>query len=633
MKLTRLPALLVVIGTQAIAQVPTQAQPIQALQRVRANDNRARAGISSGNVLAVRLEARMAMWHPDGDDAAGAPIPVFAEIGRAPQVPGPLIRVTGGTDIIATVRNALYVPLTIHGLHSRPAIGEQFNDSIVLGPGATHTLRFRLDRPGTYYYWGTTTGKQFGQRFGEDAQLTGAIVVDEPGQRPARDRIFVLGMWSDTIGSEFSRSRRRELWVVNGRSYPNTDRLVYAKGDTVRWRVINGTTDAHPMHLHGFYFRVNRRGDGRADSVQSTRDMVNTERMLSGTTMSVTWIAERLGNWLFHCHIPEHIEARGSLGMRRERGLILAQAGQMHTSHATEMGGLVSAIEIRPAEDDTTKAAPPAPATRRLRMWMQPSRGSTPHTPFYGVSLDSNGIEPPPDSGQRSGPVLLLNKGEPTSIMLQNRLPEATSVHWHGIELESLYDGVPGVSGSRSQVATPVAPNDSFEVRITPPRAGTFIYHAHVNEIRQQRAGLAGALIVVDKGKFDATRDFPILLSSPSDSALEENAVLINGSPTPAPLQLRRGSSSRLRLINITTGRPGIRLELRQDSTVVTWRPVAKDGADLPAARRVVRPARQPLAIGETMDVEFFPTRPGDYRLEMFTNGGRLLATQIIRVQ
>src|SRR5688500_7993586 len=156
--------------------------------RVRANDNRARAGIFMMGTLAIRLEARIAQWHPQGDDAPGAAIPVFAEIGRPAQVPGPLIRVPGGTNVIATVRNLVpNAVLTIHGLHSRPAIGAQFNDSIQLQPNAVQTLRFRLDRPGTYYYWATTPGQSFNTRTREDAQLSGVIVVDEPGERTPRD--------------------------------------------------------------------------------------------------------------------------------------------------------------------------------------------------------------------------------------------------------------------------------------------------------------------------------------------------------------------------------------------------------------------------------------------------------------
>ena len=52
------------------------------MERVRTNDNRARAGVSMSGTLAVRLEARLAEWHPQGEEAPGAVIPVFAEIGR-----------------------------------------------------------------------------------------------------------------------------------------------------------------------------------------------------------------------------------------------------------------------------------------------------------------------------------------------------------------------------------------------------------------------------------------------------------------------------------------------------------------------------------------------------------------------
>jgi FtsP/CotA-like multicopper oxidase with cupredoxin domain len=620
-------------GADALAQIPVVKQQPGA-DRVRANDNRTRAGVSSGNFLAVRLEARLAAWHPDGDAAPGAIIPVFAEIGRPAQVPGPLIRVPGGTDVIITVRNAIpNQTLTIHGLHSRPAIGEFFNDSITLAPGAVSTLRFRLDRPGTYYYWGTTKGggQAFGTRTAEDAQLTGAIVVDERGQRAPKDRVIVIGMWADSPGSENNRHRQRELFVLNGRSWPHTDRMVYERGDTVRWRVINASADQHPMHLHGFYFRVNRRGDGRADSVNVARDLVNTERMLPGTTMSVSWVADRLGNWLFHCHIPDHVASRGPLGTPRQP-VMVAQAGAAHANHANDMGGLVSAIEVRPAEDDTAAAPSPPAAVRRLRVVLRPNMGSTSITPFFGVALDSTGIEPEREIGQRVAPTIVLTRGEPVSIMVVNRVPEATSLHWHGIELESFFDGVPGISGNRAQVAPSIAPNDSFEVRMTPPRAGTFIYHTHVNEARQLRAGLAGALLVVDKGKWDRTKDIPVVISSPSDSIQEERAVLINGSPEPAGLDLRRGVAYRLRLINITSGRPGIGLSLKEDTTLMTWRPLAKDGADLPAARRVIRPARQPLAIGETMDVEFLSSRPGVYVLEARTALGALLGVLPIRV-
>ncbi len=137
-------AILLLTGVHAQAQT--------AYERVRPNDMRARAGVTMAGTVAIRMEARPAQWHPQGDDMPGVLIPVFAEIGRPAQVPGPLIRVPGGTNVIVTVRNVIpNQMLTIHGLHTRPAIGSAFNDSIQIAPGTVHTLRFRLDRPGTYY--------------------------------------------------------------------------------------------------------------------------------------------------------------------------------------------------------------------------------------------------------------------------------------------------------------------------------------------------------------------------------------------------------------------------------------------------------------------------------------------------
>ncbi|MGH7676852.1 MAG: multicopper oxidase domain-containing protein [Gemmatimonadaceae bacterium] len=610
------------------------------VERARANDNRARAGIFMSGTLAVRIEARLAQWHPQGDDQPGARIPVFAEIGRPAQVPGPLIRVPGGSNVTVTIRNLVpNATLTVYGLHSRPAIEGQYAPSLVLPPGTMQTVRFKLDRPGTYYYWGTTTGASLENRIHEDAQLTGVIVVDEPGERTPRDRILVIGMSADSLPSEANRLPQRSLYVINGRSWPHTDRLVYEKGETVRWRVVNASAIVHPMHLHGFYYRVTRRGNAVADTVLGRPEMVNTEKMLPGATMSLTWVPNRLGNWLFHCHVPDHIEPRGPLGYRRPH--VATQAGSsslVHTNPMTAMGGLVTAIEVKVPEDDTTHLIPPGSlppppiANRRLRLVMQPNAGTTPATPFFGITLDSLGLSPEVARGQQVGPTLFLNKGEMTSITVVNRVQEPTAIHWHGIELESLYDGVAGFSGVRPAVAPAIAPNDSFEVRIAAPRTGTFIYHSHLNEMRQQRAGVAGALIVVDRGRFDATRDFPVLLSSPSDSVEEQNAVLINGSVTPAAIEMKRSVANRIRLMNITTGRPGMRVELRQDTTVLSWRQVAKDGYEVPATARATRQARVPISTGETMDFEFFPTRPGEYRLEARTSSGALLGTLPIRV-
>ncbi len=98
------------------------------------------------------------------------------------------------------------------------------------------------------------------------------------------------------------------------------------------------------------------------------------------------------------------------------------------------------------------------------------------------------------------GPTLVLRRGEPVEIALVNELPEATAVHWHGMELDSYYDGVHGWSGAGARVTPIIEPGATFVVRFTPPRTGTFIYHTHLHDHRQLPAGLYGALLVVDPG-------------------------------------------------------------------------------------------------------------------------------------
>ena len=83
-------------------------------------------------------------------------------------------------------------------------------------------------------------------------------------------------------------------------------------------------------------------------------------------------------------------------------------------------------------------------------------------------------------------------------------------MHWHGMELDSYYDGVHGWSGAGARVTPIIKPGATFVVRFTPPRTGTFIYHTHLHDHRQLPAGLYGALLVVDPGietSFDPATD------------------------------------------------------------------------------------------------------------------------------
>src|SRR5437879_1020355 len=92
----------------------------QGLSTISANDNRTPAGVLRAGVLSLSLELRKGNWHPEREDGETIAAYAFGESGKALQVPGPAVRVPFGTTIDITVRSALGVPATLHGLHSRP---------------------------------------------------------------------------------------------------------------------------------------------------------------------------------------------------------------------------------------------------------------------------------------------------------------------------------------------------------------------------------------------------------------------------------------------------------------------------------------------------------------------------------
>ena len=605
-------------------------------ERIETHDNERAAGTLKQGVLRLNLEARVGQWYPHGSDGPNAEMLAFAEVGRPLQIPGPLIRVPVGTEVVVSIKNSLAdSTLTVHGLVSRPVKPNASRDTVKIAPGASREVKFRLDAPGAFYYWGTTTGRQLRFRTGTDAQLSGAIIVDERGSPRRDDRVLVFGEWADSVGGEGTLAQRRLLLVINGRTWPHTSRFHYQVGDSVRFRMLNTSAEVHPMHLHGFYFRVDSRGDGLGDTTyaESDRDLVVTDRMNPGSTASITWVPERPGNWLFHCHFTVHFAARAPLGLR----LIRADhdARRKHAgNHALEgMSGLVMGVEVAPRPN--TRGGEPASdaGRRRLRLLVRPA-GGTDIEPFYAFTLHERDAEPAIDSTVRNGPPIILKRNEPVSITVVNRTSEPTAVHWHGIELDSYFDGVAGFSGDTRRLSPMVPPSDSFVARFTPPRSGTFIYHTHVDEPRQQPAGLSGALLVVDEDKpYDVSTDIPVLITTPRSAETARRAVLLNGRLEVPSVELRAGVPYRFRLINITTGRPGIRVEVKRDSTLAQWRALAKDGADLPDEARVMVPARRPITIGETYDFELTPREAGAMQLEVRSGAGALLASMPLVVR
>jgi FtsP/CotA-like multicopper oxidase with cupredoxin domain len=381
------------------------------------------------------------------------------------------------------------------------------------------------------------------------------------------------------------------------------------------------------MHLHGFYFRVDARGNGYQDSLYALaqRRMGVTEDLSPDNTMYMVWSPNREGNWLFHCHLAFHV-VPGAAQLHR--------AADPHASHSgnaqQHMSGLILGINVRRGNDVATVARMNA---RQLHLYIDEGRRRGVAPRALGYVLQSDNRIPAVDSVELPGSVIVLTKNEPTDITVVNRLDEPTSVHWHGIELDSYYDGVAGFGGHPGHISPEIAPNDSFVARFTPPRSGTFMYHPHVNEFRQQQAGLDGALLVVDAPAVrDSTTDIAWLVTTPRLQS-EDGTVYVNGSATPPAQNLRAGVRYRIRLMNLHNSRPALNVKITRASMPLTWRALAKDGMDLPPSRATVRPSVQLLANGETYDFEFTAPEAGELRLEIAANRGDLLFSMPIKVR
>ena len=622
------PVVLAVVtpATRTSARVRSVAEVRAAIDpSALANDNRIPAGTYAGDTLVLRLTVAPVTWRIYGDTLPGFRAVAFMEEGKAPTIPGPLVRVRVGTPIHVVVHNPLRDTLMLRGLSA----SRSYHDSLVVLPDSTVEASFVATQIGTFMYWGTLATEQrkvaiAGREFGlvrprYDSQLAGAYVVDAPGPVP-EDRILVLTERADQIPPS-KRDRHqilgREFVAINGRAWPHTERFTYRIGDTIRWRLVNPTIQDHPMHLHGFYFRVDSHGSARRgdDSVYTPaqRRMAVTELVKIGETASITWSPDRAGGWIFHCHLTQHAAMMPRVDHIEEIDYPESHDHGDPDHHAVNgMNGAIVGITVVGRERRVAAWKP----AKRLRLFVQSDSTASDRTRRFGYVLQ-RGAEPRRDSVESPGPLLLLTRGERTSIDVVNRATEPTAVHWHGIELESYYDGAAGWSGQPgSRTAPAIRPESTFEARITPKRAGTFMYHTHFNEMRQQYGGLVGALIVLEPGqRWDRTRDLLFLISE-----AENGSLLVNGSAAPPTTEMTAGTTYRLRFANVAVFRPTLFARIARDSaSPLVWRPLAKDGFDLSKMQAVARPSTSPIASGQTADFEFTPEREGDLRLELGT--------------
>ncbi|MGD2168172.1 MAG: multicopper oxidase domain-containing protein, partial [Gammaproteobacteria bacterium] len=222
--------------------------------------------------------------------------------------------------------------------------------------------------------------------------------------------------------------------------------------------------------------------------------------------------------------------------------------------------------------------------------------------------------------GSIPGPLIRAKVGDRLIVHFHNDLPEATSIHWHGLRVSNAMDGVPGVTQD------PVESGGDFRYEFILRDAGTFWYHPHINSAAQVGWGMYGALVVEDPNDSEAFGEDVVLVLSdislyedgtfqPPDTGgkfgdlfgREGTVLLVNGKVEPR-LRVRQGKPQRWRVINAARARY---FDLRVRDHMFT-----KLGGDNGLAARSESIYRVLVTPGERADVVFTPEdEPGSTRL------------------
>jgi FtsP/CotA-like multicopper oxidase with cupredoxin domain len=215
-------------------------------------------------------------------------------------------------------------------------------------------------------------------------------------------------------------------------------------------------------------------------------------------------------------------------------------------------------------------------------------------------------------NGDMPGPTIEVNQGDRVRLIVHNKLPEATSMHWHGLEVPTEMDGVPHVSQEL------IEPGESFTYEFTVHQEGTFFYHSHVG--MQETLGMVGLFIVYPKQQYVPTvdRDFCLIAQEfqlrpnstvPDTLAMEWNFLTFNGrcGPYTTPLVCKLGERVRIRFVNFSVidHHP---LHLHGHTFWVT----GSEGGRIPEPAWV--PSNNVLVgVAQAREIEFIANNPGDW--------------------
>jgi FtsP/CotA-like multicopper oxidase with cupredoxin domain len=216
-------------------------------------------------------------------------------------------------------------------------------------------------------------------------------------------------------------------------------------------------------------------------------------------------------------------------------------------------------------------------------------------------------------NGSVPGPTIEVTEGDRVRILFTNNLPEATTPHWHGLEVPMSQDGVPGIGQQL------ILPGETYTYEFTINQNGTFFYHSHM--AMQEMLGLIGLFIVHPKTPHEprVDRDFGIILQGwailpnntvPNTLAMEFNWLTMNGKAGPAttPMIVRLGERVRIRFVNLGMDHHPIHLHGHQFVVTGTEGGRAPESTWFPHNTAIV-------GVAQARDVEFVAKYEGDWML------------------
>lgn len=225
-------------------------------------------------------------------------------------------------------------------------------------------------------------------------------------------------------------------------------------------------------------------------------------------------------------------------------------------------------------------------------------------------------------NGSAPGPTIMVYPGDEVCIRVHNKLPEPTSVHWHGLDIPNNMDGVPAIEPSPK-----INPGCYFDYRFKiTNKPGTHMYHAHFHTIRQDLMGLGGAFIILNPKQENIQYDFFIMLGAFSVNiealslaagtydtnylSMDDNFFVMNGRSFPftSPLEIRKNSRVRIRFGNLGLRNHPIHFHGHQ------FKVVALDGNTVPKANQNKQNTIL-VSSGTTRDIVFYANNPGYWPL------------------